>query len=76
MQTAQTAIEMAKASDHIVHAPKLLAQAHVQSGQLRELQLREVKFTSHELFLATQIDKIPKKLQTSLLKQLEKRINI
>jgi DNA-binding transcriptional LysR family regulator len=76
MQTAQTAIEMAKASDHIVHAPKLLAQAHVQSGQLRELQLRGVKFTSHELFLATQIDKIPKKLQTSLLKQLEKRINI
>lgn len=75
MQTAQTAIEIAKSSDHIVHAPKLLAQAHVRSGELRELQLRGIKFTSHELYLATQIDKIPKKLQTSLVKQLEKRLN-
>lgn len=75
MQTAQTAIEIAKSSDHIVHAPKLLAQAHVRNGELREIQLRGVKFTSHELYLATQIDKIPKKLQTSLVKQIEKRIN-
>ncbi len=75
MQTAQTAIEMAKFSDHIVHAPKLLAQAHVRNGELRELQLKGVKFTSHELYLATQIDKIPKNLQSSLVKQIERRIH-
>lgn len=75
MQTAQTAIEIAKSSDHIVHAPKLLAEAHVRNGELRELQLRGVKFIPHELYLATQIDKIPKKLQLRLVKQVEKRIN-
>ena len=75
MQTAQTAIEIAKSSDHIVHAPKLLAQAHLRNGELRELSLRGVKFTSHELYLATQIDKIPKKLQTNLVKQLQKRVS-
>lgn len=75
VQTAQTAIEMAKASDHIVHAPRLLAQPHVLSGELRELQLRGVKLTSHELYLATQVDKIPKKLQTNLIKQLAKKLN-
>ena len=74
MQTAQTAIEIAKASDHIVHAPKLLAQSHVNNGTLREVTLRGVKFTSHELYLATQIDKIPKKLQQGLVKQLARRI--
>lgn len=76
MQTAQTAIEIAKASDHIVHAPKLLAQSHVKNGEIRELQLKGVKFTSHELYLATQIDKIPKKLQASLVKQIEKRFTV
>jgi DNA-binding transcriptional LysR family regulator len=75
MQTAQTAIEIAKASDHIIHAPKLLARSHVASEELREVQLKGIKFTAHELYLATQIDKIPKKLQTSLVKQLEKRIS-
>lgn len=75
MQTAQTAIEIAKASDHIIHAPKLLAQAHVQNGEIRELPLRGMKFTSHELYLATQIDKIPKKLQSNLIKQIARRIN-
>lgn len=74
MQTAQTAIEIAKASDHIVHAPKLLAQSHVKSGELRELNLRGVKFTSHDLYLATQIDKISKKVQLSLLRKIEERI--
>lgn len=74
MQTAQTAIEIAKASDHIVHAPKLLAQAHVRNGELRELQLKGIKFTSHELFLATQVDKISKKLQASLIKNISKKI--
>lgn len=74
MQTAQTAIEIAKSSDHVVHAPKLLAQSHVRNGELREINLRGVKFTSHELYLATQVDRISKKLQSSLLKQLETRI--
>lgn len=75
MQTAQTALEIAKASDHVVHAPKLLAQSHVKSGELRELQLKGVKFTSHDLYLATQIDKIPKKLQASIVRNISKRIN-
>jgi hypothetical protein len=62
MQTAQTAIEIAKASVHIVHIRKILAQA-------------QVKFTAHELYHATQMDKIPKKLQVKLVKQLNRRMN-
>lgn len=74
IQTAQTAIEVALASDHIVNVPRPLARPYVERQELREVIVRSGNPQSHEVYLSVQSDQVTAAIYRQMVRTLAQRL--